>query len=172
MNCPILRLHVVRWGFMLFFFPSEGLSIMQLYCCIWLVGLLRIYSSCVFPLTRGQELPAEVMHAQSWSSKVPCFISCQAAEALISIKNNRLQTWQVVIKVCYCRHSFSGDYRNQRKITPLLQIWVPSCHLQPSLGGTPARSLRRSRAPSQGRGDLLPAGLYDPFAQTEARLAA
>lgn len=170
MNCPILRLHVVRWGFMLFFFPTEGLSIMQLYCCIWVVGLLSIYLSCVFPLSRGQELPAEVMHSQSWSGKMLHFISCQAVEALISIKNNSLQKWQVVIKVCYRKHSLSGKYRNQWKINP-----GPFLHLQSSRRGIPAWSLP---ALTPKPCSLLGAvGIFlqpcqDPFSQSEVHLAA
>lgn len=157
-----------------FFFPTEGLSIMQLYCCIWLVGLLSIYLSCVFPLSRGQELPAEVMHSQSWSGKMPRFISCQAVEALISIKNNSLQKWQVVIKVCYHKNSFSGKYRNQWKINPVLQTQVPSCTCRPPgegfLPGDCPRS-RQSPAPSRGCGDFPTAVQQDPFSQTEVRLA-
>lgn len=133
-NCSILRLHTVRWGFMLFFFPTERLSIMQLYCCIWLVGLVRIYSSCSFSLSWGEELPAEVMRAQSWPGKMPHFISCQAVEALMFVKNNSLQKWQAVIKVCSRKHSFSGKNRNQWKINPALQTQAPSCRLQPAPG--------------------------------------
>lgn len=139
---------------------------MQLYCCIWLVGLLRIYLSCVFPRSRGQELPAEVAHAQPGSDTGPHFISRQAVETLISIKNNSLQKQQAVIEIRYCGHSFQGRTDISENHSPVFKPrHLPAACSHPWEGSLPGRCVLSARTllPLGGCGILLQLCCTVPF---------
>lgn len=134
-----------------------------------------IYLFCVFPLSRGQGLPAEVMYTQSWSGKMPCFISCQAVEALPSIKKNTL------LEMTGCDKNVLLQAQLSREVQKLVKNKPCSANLGTfltlaAISGkdislVAACSRARAMFCSRGCGDFPTVVLCDPFSHTEVHLA-